>query len=136
VATGSTRRDLDEARVLAVEDAYDRAWCAGDIDAPMQCFTADAVLVSPRGQVAIGTEAIRELLGAFLTVEAHASSHESTMDRITFAGDDVAVFDGHAAIVTQSDVPVLAHPFTDVLVRTDSGWRIAHVRAYHFEPNT
>jgi hypothetical protein len=86
--------------------------------------------------VAIGKEAIRDLLGAFLTTEAHASRHQSTTDRITFAGDDVAVFDGHAAIATGSDAPLLEHPFTDILVRMESGWRIAHVRAYHFQPDT
>jgi uncharacterized protein (TIGR02246 family) len=133
VAAGEATQGLDEAGVRAVEQAYDRAWCAGDLDALIECFTTDAVLVSPRGQVAIGENAIRDVLGAFLEREAHGSRHESAMDRIAFVGDDVAVVDGHAVIASGSAAPLLEHPFTDILVRTESGWLIAHVRAYKFD---
>jgi uncharacterized protein (TIGR02246 family) len=122
--------------VRAVEEKYDSAWSAGDLDAMMDCFTVDAVLVSPRGQIAIGEEAIRDLLGKFLASEARASRHQSTVDRIAFLGDDVAVVDAHATIATGSGASLLEHPFTDILVRRESDWLIAHVRAYHFEPST
>jgi uncharacterized protein (TIGR02246 family) len=133
VAAREATQGLDEVSVRAVEQAYDRAWYAGDLDALIACFTTDAVLVSPRGQVAIGEESIRELLGTFLEREAPESRHQSTVDRVAFAGDDVAVVDGHAVIASASDAPLLEHPFTDILVRTESGWLIAHVRAYQFE---
>jgi uncharacterized protein (TIGR02246 family) len=130
------QRELDEARVRILEEAYDRAWCAGDLDALMACFTVDAVLVNPRGQLAAGEQAIRKMLGAFLD-EANQSGHQSTVDRIAFIGDDVAVVDGHAAIAAASRAVLLEHPFTAILIRTESGdWRIAHVRAYHFEDRT
>jgi uncharacterized protein (TIGR02246 family) len=134
--SGDGARDLDEDSVRAVEEEYDRAWGAGDLDALMACLTVDAVLVSPRGQIAIGEEAIRDLLGTFLAGEARASRHQSTVDRIAFLGDDVAVVDAHATIATGASTSLLEHPFTDILVRGESGWRIAHIRAYHFEPDT
>jgi uncharacterized protein (TIGR02246 family) len=132
----AARRDLDEARVRAIENAYDRAWCAGDLDALVECFAHDAVLVNPRGQVAVGHRAIREALGSFLTREASDSRHLSTIDRIAFVSDDVAIVDGHARIESRFDTLRIDHPFTDVVVRAEGGWVIAHVRAYVFAERT
>ncbi len=126
---GSPRK-LDEAGVRATEEAYDRAWCVGDLDALIECLARDAVLVNPRGQVAIGEDAIRRALGDFLRCEARGSTHHSTVDRISFVGEDVAVVDGRAVIGDRSPGSELEHAFTDILVRTGEAWVIAHVRAY------
>jgi uncharacterized protein (TIGR02246 family) len=124
----------DEELLRALEGAYDEAWSAGDLDGVMECLSPDAVLVNPRGEVASGHEAIRRALGTFLAGEAKGSRHQSTVIRVAFVGDDVAVVDGHARISRPSSGDVLEHPFTDILVRGDGGrWLIAHVRAYRFE---
>lgn len=123
-----------EALVLAVEAAYDRAWSSGDLDALTECLRRDAVLVNPRGQVAVGHAAIRDALGRFLASEAKGSKHRSTVSRITFVRDDVAVVDGDATIELPGGGAAHRHPFTDILVRDHERWVIAHVRAYHFEP--
>ena len=127
----------DEAAVRAVEAAYDRAWAAGDLDAVLACFVDDAVLVNPRGQVAIGAREVRAALSGFLSGEGRDTEHESVITRVSFVGRDVAVVDGHAVIRRRGAAgsgPPFEHPFTDVLVRTDrGGWAIAHVRAYRFE---
>ena len=123
----------EEEQVRAVEAAYDRAWCAGDLDGIMRCLTHDAVLVNPRGEVAIGTDDIRGALDTFLAGEAAGSEHESTLERISFLTDDIAVVDGRAVIslpTEESDRRTLEHVFTDILQRTDGAWRIAHIRAY------
>jgi uncharacterized protein (TIGR02246 family) len=120
--------------VRAVEAAYDEAWCAGDLDTLMECLSADAVLVNPRGEVAVGDEAIRQALGTFLAGEAKGSRHRSTLGRVAFVRDDVAVVDGHATISFGSSDELFEHPFTDILVRSGEGrWVITHVRAYQFE---
>lgn len=129
-----SRRELDHAGVRATEEAYDRAWCAGDLDALMDCLARDAVLVSPRGEVAIGEDAIRRALGEVLRREAPGSTHRSTIDRVSFVGDDVVVVDGRAEIgdgprPADGAMP-LQHEFTDILVRVGERWVIAHVRAY------
>lgn len=88
---GAGERDAVEKReatVLAVEAAYDHAWGAADLDALLECLSHDAVLVNPRGQVAVGHNAIREALGTFLASEAKGSEHRSTVSRITFVRED------------------------------------------------
>lgn len=124
----------DEMAVRAVETAYDRAWSAGDLEALLTCFVDDAVLVNPRGEIASGAEEIRLALGPFLSGEAKDSIHESTITRVSFVGDGVAVVDGKAEIRTRdAERPLFEHPFTDIVVRTTRGWLIAHVRAYAYD---
>lgn len=123
------------AGVRGVERAYDEAWCAGDLDGVLACLAADAVIVNPRGEVAGGIDEIREIWGSFLTVEAAGSSHSSTLDRISFVTEDVAVVDGRAAI-SQANGALLEHASTDVVRRTDGRWRLAHVRAYGLRSHT
>ena len=124
----------DEMAVRAVEAAYDQAWSAGDLDALLACVVDDAVLINPRGEIAAGAEEIRAALGAFLLGEGKDSVHESAISRISFVGHDVAVVDGRAVIRKRgSEDPLFEHPFTDIVVRTTSGWAIAHVRAYTYD---
>lgn len=118
--------------VEAVEANYDAAWSGGDLDGLMECFTPDAVVVNPRGEIADGERAVRRAIGSFLEGQAKGSQHRSTIERIAFVRDDVAVVDGHATISFRSDDPELRHAFTDVLVERAGRWAIAHVRAYHF----
>jgi hypothetical protein len=40
------------AAIRALEAAYDKARPAGDLDAMVRCLRGDAVVVSPRGEVA------------------------------------------------------------------------------------
>jgi uncharacterized protein (TIGR02246 family) len=134
VEPDTTRAD-DREPVLAVEAAYDASWCAGDLQGLMGCLSDDAVLVNPRGEVAVGHDAIRTALGTFLAGEARGSTHRSEVSLVTFIRHDVAVVDGDATIELPDARATLRHPFTDILVRHENRWKIAHVRAYHFEPH-
>lgn len=120
---------VSEAMVRALERAYDEAWTSGDLDAVMACFTDDAIVVNPRGEVCEGSVAIRRMLEAFLSGEAHGSRHGSRITRVAFVREDVAVADGWAT-VTFADGRRLVHPFTDVAVAAAGRWCIAHTRAY------
>lgn len=124
---------VDEASVWAVEEAYDQAWCRGDLDGLMGCLTADAVVVNPRGEVAIGASEIREALGGFLAGEGSGTNHQSTLERISVVTDAVVVVDGQAVLSPRAGgmhQTTLTHAFTDVLRRSGDSWLIAHVRAY------
>ena len=90
-------RTRDEAGVRAVEAAYDRAWAAGDIGALVACFTSEAVVVNPRGDVARGVGQIREALAGFLGGPARGSVHVGRILRIESVTEDVAVVDSEAA---------------------------------------
>ena len=123
---------LEEARIRKTEAAYDQAWQQGDIEGIMVYFTDDAVLISPRGDVAIGKEQIRNLLSNFLGSEARDTKHTSRITRISFVTDDVAVVDGEAFIEGSDKLSdsVKHHSFTDILVRTGNGWLISQIRAH------
>ena len=132
------QRPAAEGAIRQVEAAYDRAWTEGDVDAVVACLTEDAIVVSPRGEVARGRTEVRALLGAFLGGEARGSQHTTSVVRIALVTDEVAVVDGVARVSVRghpSAAPALSlrHGFTDVLVRRSTGWRIAHVRAYSLD---
>ena len=125
-------QQYEAERIRKTEAAYDQAWQQGDIEGILVCFTSDAVLISPRGDVAIGKEEIRSLLSNFLGSEAKSTKHISRITRISFVTDDVAVVDGEAfiegsEILSASDKH---HSFTDILVRTENVWLISQIRAH------
>ena len=123
----------NEELIRKTEAAYDHAWQEGDVEGIVTCLTNDAVLISPRGEVACGHQEIRNLLGEFLGGTAKGSTHTGRIIRINFVTDDVAVVDGEALIegVEFTDLSTLAHHmFTDVLVRSGDIWLIAQIRAY------
>lgn len=100
----------------------------------MECFTDDALLISPRADVAFGTKQIRKLLSDFLESEAKGSKHTSRVTRISFVTNDVVVVDGEAFIEGADNLSAtdVHHRFTDILVRSGETWLIAHIRAYTY----
>ena len=122
----------DEEGIREVESAYDRAWGSSDVEALVACFTEDAVLVNPRGEVASGIKEIRSALRSFLLGQAKGSIHESQVKRIHFTTYDVAIVDGEVTIAGGRGSPI-KHYFTDILVLNEGTWRIAHIRAYYLE---
>jgi len=129
-------REQDEAAVRAVEQAYDAAWNAADVDALVALLSPDAMVVTPFGDVARGRAEIQHLLQQFLAGPGRGSHHISLVWGIAFVTDNVAVVDAEARIegLIGPDAPQssLVHKFTDILVKKDGKWRIAHVRAYVF----
>ena len=126
-------KQRNEELVLKVEAAYDHAWQVGDVEGIVAFLTKDAVLISPRGDVACGHQEIRNLLGEFLGGPAKGSTHTSRIIQVNFVTDDVAGVDGEALIegVESADLSSLTHHrFTDVLVRSGDVWLIAQIRAY------
>lgn len=125
-------RENDEAAIRSIEAAYDSAWGAGDLASLMSLLEPDVTIISPMGETSVGATEARRLLRAFLDERGLGSSHTSRTKRISFVSDDVALFDGEATIAGPNLGEPLVHDFTDVLVRREDRWRIAHVRAYVF----
>jgi uncharacterized protein (TIGR02246 family) len=129
-------RDPDTSEICKIEEAYDAAWNAGDVEALIALFSPDAVVVNPLGKIARGRAEIQCVLEQFLAGAARGSRHTSTVSSIDFITDEVAIVDGEAQLEGVSDAAlrqsVLAHNFTDVMVKIDGNWFIAHVRAYVF----
>jgi uncharacterized protein (TIGR02246 family) len=128
----NVNRQLDEELIRKTEADYDHAWQVEDIEGIIKCFTDDAILISPRGDVASGKEQIQKLLSDFLRSEAKSTQHTSRIKRISFVTDDVAVVDGEAFIEGAENLSAtdIHHRFTDILVRNGENWFIAHIRAY------
>lgn len=128
----NANKQLDEELIRKVETAYDRAWQDGDVDGLVACLTIDALLITPRGEVAMGHNEIRNVLSKFLDGPAKGSTHTSRVTRVNFVTNDVAVVDGEALVegMEFADSSTLTHRFTDILVRSGDVWLIAQVRAY------
>lgn len=122
-----------EAAVRAVEAAYDAAWNAGDLAALLDLLTDDVVVINPYGEVVTGRDGVERSFSAIFEGAAKGSTHTSEIRAVHFVGPGVALVDAEAIISDFGSEPEpLRHDFTDVLVRADGGWRIAHVRAYTF----
>lgn len=135
---GTSPAELDErsrmeAEIRAVEKAYDEAWQAADIERLLLCLEADAVLVNPYGERSRGQVEIRQELTRVLHGVARGSLHTSLISSIELITPDVAIVDGEASVRILGEPEgstVLHHSFTDLLVRRDGRWLIAHIRAY------
>jgi uncharacterized protein (TIGR02246 family) len=125
----TSAHDGDEVAIRAVEATYDNAWCNGDIDALGRCFARDAVLVNPFGQTASGHGEIVRVLGELLKGPGKESEHSSLVDRVQFISSDVAVVDGVARLKLSGEASPLVHRFSDVMVRQEGVWLLAHVHA-------
>lgn len=132
-------RSQDERLIRLVEQSYDDAWQRGDVEGLVACLTEGAVLVNPRGEIARGRVEIRQALERFLSDEARGSQHHSSILRIEFVTDDVAVVDGEARVTnlpasTEASLTEIVHLYTDILVKRGDTWAIAQVRAYAVYP--
>lgn len=133
--TGDDRSLAAEAAIREVEAAYDRAWNAGDVEALVRPFVAEATLIDPFGNVVAGSDGIRSAFSRLLAGRASGSTHAATILGVRFVTEDVALADGEAVIegLTGPEgeaLPPLTHRFTDVFVLRGGSWRISQIRAY------
>ncbi len=129
------RTSRDEHEIRAIEATYDAAWARADAGALVAAFVDDAVVINPRGQVANGRAEFETVMTGMLAGPFAGSTHETTVERIRFVSQDVAVVDGIARITGVHGEPSpIRHPFTDIFVRRDGRWMITDVRAYTFLP--
>jgi uncharacterized protein (TIGR02246 family) len=125
-------RDRDEVEIRAIEASYDSAWSSADMVGLMSVLEPDVVIIDPMGGMSVGASEAQRLLQNFLSGPGLDSTHTSRFKRVSFVSDDVALFDGEATIEGPHLSKPLVHDFTDVFVRRDGQWRIAHIRAYVF----
>lgn len=122
----------DEAEIRAIEASYDSAWSSADMAGLMSVLEPDVVIIDPMGGMSVGASAAQRLLQTFLSGAGLGSTHASRLKRVSFVSDDVALFDGEATIEGPNLPMPIVHDFTDVFVRREGQWRIAHIRAYVF----
>ena len=133
-----TRCVKDELLIRELGRDYDFAWNRGDVHALSSAFTPDAVVVSPRGEVITGKTEFNQTIATLLNGAFKGSIHNTTILRIRFPKEDVAVVDGEAklTLLTPHDGNrTLTHYYTDIMIREGNTWRIADTRAYVFMEN-
>jgi uncharacterized protein (TIGR02246 family) len=125
-------RQLNEEMIRKTESSYDDAWHQCDIEGLLICFKEDALIISPRNDVASGKDQIRKLFSDFLAGDGKNTKHTSRISRINFVTSDVAVVDGEAFIDGAENLSAtdMHHRFTDILVRSGEEWLISQIRAY------
>ena len=132
----SASRSADEAAIRAIEAAYDQAWNRGDAEALVSSMIDDAIVVNPRGQVANGKAEFERVISTLFADEFKDTKHETTISRIHFPANDVAVVDGEASVIAAPPAERMTVKFTDVMIRRDGRWMLADVRAYVLLPGT
>lgn len=127
--------DDEEMELREIEAAYDAAWNRSDAKALAAPLAEDAVVVNPRGQVAVGRADFEAIMAKMLAGPFAGSTHHSTVRRVRFISADVAIVDGEARVtdIKGADTSV-EHAFTDIFVRRGGRWLISDVRAYVFRP--
>jgi uncharacterized protein (TIGR02246 family) len=123
-----------ETEIRAIEARYDEAWNRADPDTLVADLADDAVVVNPRGEAATGRNAFRSIIAEMFSGPFAGSRHESTIHRIQFIAENVAVVDGEARVTRATPRTDVVHAFTDVFVRRGGKWEIAAVRAYVHVP--
>jgi uncharacterized protein (TIGR02246 family) len=118
-----------DAAIRDLEQAYDAAWQAHDLDALLACFLPEALIVNPYGEAAEGHEQILLELARVLDDPASPGTHVSDITRVVLLTDEVALVDGEARLKGRGEA-AFSHRFTDVLVRRGSRWFVAQTRAY------
>jgi uncharacterized protein (TIGR02246 family) len=132
-------RSKDEATILSIEEAYDRAWNRGDAKALVSSFAPDAIIINPRGEVVVGKAEFKKVTTTLLSGPFKGSVHTTKVIRIHFPKEDIAVVDGEATLTwlkePEESTTLTNVNFTDVMVRESDRWLIADVRAYIVPPS-
>ena len=133
-----TNRLNDEATIRKLGEAYDAAWNRGDVQALSSSFTPDAIIVSPRGEVITGKTEFKQTISNLLKGPFKGSTHKTTVLRIHFPKEHVAVVDGEATLTLltpHEENSQLIHKYTDVMIKEGNRWLISDTRAYVFMEN-
>ncbi|MCX5214386.1 SgcJ/EcaC family oxidoreductase [Kitasatospora sp. NBC_00240] len=129
----SDRRTQDEAAITAVlVDSY-RAWKAGDADAMVADYTADATAIMT-GSLRDSRDVIRRSMALGFEGPLKGSSTWNKQLSIRFLGEDGAIVVSESGILFAGEVEVPDQRkvnATWVLERRDGRWLIA---AYHNSP--
>lgn len=121
---------MSDTERQAIEDVlldYCERVDAGDVDAVVALFTDDATIDYGYGRRIQGHAALTEFFGERLIATYRATSHHLSNVRIAVDGDR-ATARSYAYAWHERHDGTQAHVwgrYADVLVRSDSGWRIA-----------
>ncbi len=129
----SDSRAEDRAAIQAVLDASYKAWEAGDADAMVANYTADATAIMT-GSLRVSRDAVRHNMALAFAGPLQGTSTYNKQLSLRFVGEDAAIAVSESGILFagQSEVPDAAKVnATWVFQKRDGQWLIA---AYHNSP--
>src|SRR5262249_12630966 len=118
----------DEAAIHALNEAFAKAFDAGDAEAVAAQFTEDARVTDDEGESIDGRPAIRDRFAAGFA-DSPGRSVELKSESIRFITPDVAVEEGVATVTPpEGEGPPEVNPYTAIHVRRDGHWLTSTVR--------
>lgn len=117
----------DEKAIRDADDAFVRAYNAGDVKALTELFTADAEAVNDSGAVAKGRDTIAALF-ATIFEEAPGGKLEVTVDSIRFPTPDVALESGRTKVTPPDGGVPERGRYTVLFVKRNGKWLQTHVQ--------
>lgn len=112
----------DEDAIRAIGSAFEDAFAAGDVEAIGALYVDDALYIAASGTMAEGPDGVAGLTAAYRDADFVAMDLESMKVQVS---GDMAFSTGSWTLTHASDTTVSGY-YTNVYVRTDDGWRIAH----------
>lgn len=126
-AGGTASQKEAENAIRAADDAYLRAYNAGNAEAIANLFTEDAEVVAHEGQTIRGRKAIAELFASIFE-EGRGNKLALRVDTLRFLGPDVAIESGESTLTPADGGQPELGRFTAILVKQDGQWLQSHVR--------
>lgn len=114
-----------EKEVLGVPLRLVGAWAKNDVEAIVNCFTEDGILILPGDVYKKGHDEIRPFLAAAFAGPFNGSGVTGRPVDVRFAADDVAIIRTHGGVVAPGDTeiaPELAVRSGWTCVKRDGTW--------------
>lgn len=118
----------DQQSVLAVSDAFDKAFDKGDIATLSGLFADDVRIVDEAGEVYEGKDAAKELYATGFEKQPGAKI-ETLVDSIRLITPEVAVEDGQS-VFTPPDGDPITTTYQAVYVKKEGAWKLSQLRDY------
>jgi uncharacterized protein (TIGR02246 family) len=120
-------RPQDVKAIQVADEAFAKAYNAGDAKAVAALFVADGEIVSEEGDSTQGREGIEQVFAGIFK-EHPETRIELASGPIRFVGPDTAVEDGVATVTYEPAGPAERSPYSVVYLRQDGKWLTASAR--------
>lgn len=110
----------------AANAAFSAAWVAGDVDALLDAYTADAIVHPPAGGVLTSREAIRPVWAPIVNWQRVGHRLEPTLRRALDSGEVLEMGRWHSSRTVEGQSPWLSGCYTVIWRREGRAWRMAY----------
>ena len=114
------------AELDAANTAFSAAWVAGDVDALLDAYTADAIVHPPAGGVLTSREAIRPVWAPITNWQRAGHRLEPTLRRTLASGEVLEMGRWHSSRTVEGQSPWLSGCYTVIWRREGRAWRMAY----------